>query len=82
MKIGEVAKLAGIGIEEPAILVASKFSPGQPWLSYAGFALLLGASLWNVRIGASRSAYLPRSVDDNSRMEKMINGEQTDGRGV
>ena len=53
-----------VGTLGAAILAASKFSPGQPWLSYAGLAPLLGASLWNVRIGASLNADPPTGFDN------------------
>jgi hypothetical protein len=54
-----------LGVIGAAVLVASKFLPDQPWLSYAGLAALVGASLWNVRIGAPGSS-LPSTAARSS----------------
>jgi len=54
-----------IGTLGAALLVASKVSPGQPWLSYAGLVPLLGGSVWNVRFGASQSVCSTTGSDKN-----------------
>ena len=56
-----------VGALGAAILAASKFTPEQPWLSYAGLVPLLGASLWNVRLGASPDACPQAGSDINAR---------------
>jgi hypothetical protein len=58
-----------VGTIGAATLAASKLSPGQAWLSYAGLVPLLGASVWNVRIGASRNV-CPGADDDNNPLER------------
>jgi peptidoglycan/LPS O-acetylase OafA/YrhL len=55
-----------VGTLGAAILAASKFAPEQPWLGYAGLVPLLGASVWNVRLGASQDACPPTGSDINA----------------
>ncbi len=77
MKIGEVAKLAGIGID------AIRFY--EQVLAGAALAQLRGirTSARSIAVECPDRCFAERiPADDNSRMEKMINGEQTDGRGV